>query len=521
MSPVSRARKKSPQPATPSVTGLFKDVLRDFSAVAAEPGPFDVELLTSEVLGQWWDLTIEGEPEAGEQLGLELIAFAQRKITPGAAALLAALKVLAETDEERTAAAEALDVVLTRGIPEPEWAAEIGKVTAGEIWRTGDVYGDEASLLCVFSRGEASLGLLALLDFTELGRVRDLVVVDEPHEVLAEMRAQVAEDGELVVFEKVEPADAHRLLLDGIALTDALEDPEVGADYPRFHAVATAWVRALPEPVAAAPVQEWTADQRDALVTEFLTATELPDVEAARSVAALLVEHGCRVEPANPARVGPEKLARFLESLLGGEYEVEDEDAVPPVVLAWTQWAARRGGLSDVAVTALVEDVQEYLAEYLSDEEDDEAEELSDYLDGTESPEEALAVVTRRKFAVPSLTTVIGDEELTDLDPSDPEQRRLLVIGEHPEYHESLANDEFDGNDGLRLALETSVVDQLWEDAPEEVWAAAQVLLGRGLSREEVIGELVSVLEAQLEESDDDRLDYDLDGYRAALAEIS
>ncbi|WP_326567576.1 hypothetical protein VSH64_37990 [Amycolatopsis rhabdoformis] len=519
MSPVSRARKKSPQPSTPSVNGLFKDVLRDFSAVAAEPGPFDVELLASEVLGQWWDLTIEGEPEGGEQLGLELIAFAQRKITPGAAALLAALKVLAETEEERTAAAEALAVVLSRGIPEPEWAGEVGRVTVGEIWRTGDVYGDETSLLCTFSRGDATLGLLALLDFTELGRVRDLVVIDEPHEVLAEMRTQIADDGELVVLEKVEPADAHRLLLDGIAATDGMDEPDVGEDYTRFHAVATAWLRALPEPSSKTAAQDWSDAQRDAAVDEFLGAVSFADVEAARNIARLLVDHGCRTEPADPLRVGPEKLARFLESLLGGEYEVEDEDLVPPVVLAWASWSASRNGLSEAASAALVEDVNEYLAEYLSDEDEDD-DDLSDYLDGTESAEEALDVVARRKFAVPSLSTVIGDEELTDLDPSDPEQRRMLVIGDHPEYHESLANDEFDGTDGLRLALETTVVDQLWEDAPEEVWPAARTLLSRGLSREEVLGELVTVLENQLEETEEDRLDYDLEGYREALAAL-
>ncbi|HWD05020.1 MAG TPA: hypothetical protein VG674_21495 [Amycolatopsis sp.] len=510
MSPVSRARKKPAQPATPSVTGLFKDVLRDFSAVASDPGPFDVELLASEVLGQWRD------EEDSDELGLELIAFAQRKITPGAAALLATLKVLAETPQERAAAAKALDVVLARGIPEPEWAGEVGRVTAGEIWRTGDVYGDETSLLCVFSRGDAALGLLALLDFTEQGCVRDLVVVDEPHEVLAEMRSQVAEDGELVVFEKVEPADAHRLLLDGIATTDTMEEPEVGADYARFHAVATTWLRALPEPTAAAPVPKWTAEQRAALVTEFVTAAGLPE---ARPVAELLIDYGCRVEPADPVRVGPEKLARFLEALLGGEYEIEDEDALAPVLLAWVRWAAARAGLPEAAVVALLEDTTEFLEEYLADE-DDEAEELVDYLDGTETPEEALAVVTRRKFAVPSLATVIGDEELTDLDPSDPEQRRILVIGEHPEYHESLANDEFDGTDGLRLALKTTVVDQLWDNEPGEVWTAAQVLLGRGRSREEVLAELVTVLQDQLEETDDDRLDYDPDGYREALAAI-
>lgn len=83
------------------MTGLFKDVLNDFSAMGADPAPVDVELLASEVLGQFHDVPLE---DGEEPLGLELIAFAQRKITPGAAALLAALAVVAETDVERKAA---------------------------------------------------------------------------------------------------------------------------------------------------------------------------------------------------------------------------------------------------------------------------------------------------------------------------------------------------------------------------------------------------------------------------------
>lgn len=512
MSPVSRARKKSSPPASPSVNGLFKDVLRDFSAVAAEPGPFDVELLASEVIGQW----TEADPE--EQLGLELIAFAQRKITPGAAALLAALQVLAETREERAAAAEALAVVLGRGIPEPEWTGEIGQVTVGECWRTGDVYGDESSLLCVFSRGGATLGLLALLDFTEGGRVRDLVVIEGPHEVLAEMRSQAEEDRDLVVLDKVEPVDARRLLANGIAATDALAEPDVGEDYARFHAVALAWCHCLPEPLVADAPAAWSPAQRTEAVDLFLAEADFDDPESGREIARLLVEHSCHTEPADPLRVGPEKLARFLESLLDGETELEDEDAVAPVVLAWAAWGARRGGLSDVAAGALVEDVTEYLSEYLADEED---EDFSDYLDGTESTEEILAVVERRRFAVPETDTVIGDEELTDLDPGDPEQRRVLVIGAHPEYHESLAAEEFDGTDGLRLALETSVVDQLWDDEPAEVWAAAQRLTAAGATREETLDRLVAALESQLAETEEeDRLDYDLDGYREALRQV-
>ncbi|MFE0022126.1 hypothetical protein [Amycolatopsis sp. NPDC059021] len=516
MSPVSRARKIASQPTAPSVNGVFKDVLRDFSALGADPGAFDVELLTSEVLGQWWDLPLE---EDQEPLGLELIAFAQRKITPGAAALLAALRVVAETQEERDAAAEALAVVLGRGIPEPEWAASVGEVKVGECWRTGDVYGDESSLLCVFSHGERAHGLLALLDFTDGGRVRDLVVIDEPQEVLAEMREQAAAEPELVVLSQVEPAEAHRLLVDGLAATDVLEEPDVSEDYARFHAIALTWCRALPDPAPSPDTAEWDEATRDAVVEDFVTQSGIDDTGAARVLARLLVDHGCETEPSAPLRVGPEKIARFLEALLDGEFDLDGEhqEAVAPVLLAWTAWAAGRAGLGESAVAALVDAVTEYLDEYATD---DSA--LDAYLDGSEEledPTELAEALDRRMFAIPSLSTVIGDEEV-DLEPTDPEQRRLLVIGEHPEYHESLASDTFDGAPRMHLELKTALVDQLWDNEPPEAWEAASRLRENGLERDEILDQLVGVLEGQLRETGPDRLDYDVDGYRKALDQV-
>jgi hypothetical protein len=502
MSPVSRARKKPPQPVTHSVTGLFKDVLNDFSALGADPAPVDVELLASEVLGQFHDLPVE---DGEESLGLELIAFAQRKITPGAAALLAALEVVAETDVERKAAQDGLQVVLGRGIPAPTWAAGLGQVTAGECWRTGDVYGDESSLLCVFAHDDQVHGLLALLDFTEGGRVRDLVVIEQPADVLAEMRQQADADPELVVLEAVDPAEAHRLLSDGLAVTDHLDDADVSEDYARFHAVALTWCRALPEPTLVPEVAAWSDDERAAVVEQFVAASG-EEADAARALGALLLEHGLRTDPANPLRVGPEKIARFLEGLLGEEYELDadHEDAVEPVVLAWVQWTGERAGLSETAVAALEEAVADYLSEY-ADEDDSPLERYFGEL-GDLSPSELADAFERRMFAVPSLTTEIEDEEV-DLDPTDPDQRRALVIAEADE-------DE----DEQRLVLRATIVDQLWDDEPTETWLAVQRLQEGELDRDEIFEQLIDALENSL--LDAETLEYDADGYLEALAEL-
>jgi hypothetical protein len=502
MSPVSRARKKAPQPVTHSVTGLFKEILNDFSALGADPAPADVELLASEVLGQFLDVPAE---DGEEPLGLELIAFAQRKITPGAAALLAALKVVAETDVERKAADAGLQVVLGRGIPEPTWAPGLGQVTAGECWRTGDVYGDESSLLCAFSHGDRVHGLLALLDFTEGGRVRDLVVIERPGEVLAQMREQADADPELVVLEAVDAAEAHRLLSDGLAATDHLDDADVGEDYARFHAVALTWSRALPEPALVPEVAAWSDDERAAVVEQFVAASG-EDADAARAIGGLLLEHGVRTDPANPLRVGPEKIARFLEGVLGEEYELDadHEDAVEPVVLAWVQWAAARAGLTETAVAALEEAVADYLSEY-ADEDDSPLERYFGDV-GDLSPSELADALERRMFAVPSLTTEIDDEEV-DLDPTDPDQRRALVIAEADEDEEE-----------QRLVLRATVVDQLWDDEPVEAWLAVQRLQEGELDRDEIFEQLIDALEGSL--LDTETLEYDADGYLEALAEL-
>ncbi|WIV59413.1 hypothetical protein [Amycolatopsis nalaikhensis] len=503
MSPVSRARKKAPQPVTHSVTGLFKDVLNDFSALGADPAPVDVELLASEVLGQFHDVPVE---DGEEPLGLELIGFAQRKITPGAAALLAALKVVAETDVERKAADAGLQVVLGRGIPEPTWAAGLGQVAAGECWRTGDVYGDESSLLCVFSHGDQLHGLLALLDFTEGGRVRDLVVIEQPGEVLAEMRQQADADPELVVLEAVDPAEAHRLIADGLAATDHLEDADVSEDYARFHAVALTWCRALPEPALVPEVAAWSDDERAAVVEQFVAASGEDD-DAARAIGGLLLEHGLRTDPGNPLRIGPEKVARFLEGLLGEEYELDadHEDAVEPVVLAWVQWTAERAGLTETAVAALDEAVADYLSEYTDGDDDSPLERYFSGV-GDLAPSELADALERRMFAVPSLTTEIDDEEV-DLDPTDPEQRRALVIAEADEDEEE-----------ERLVLRATIVDQLWDDEPAEAWQAVQRLQEGELDRGEIFEQLIDALESSLLESE--TLEYDADAYLEALAEL-
>lgn len=496
-----------PQHKSSDMTELLEEVLREFTQLPPDADTLYVELVTSEILGEWWD--------AGDDLSDELIGFVgtpepQRLVAP-----LAALRALAPAIEQREAAGSALEKL---GLGEPGWAADLGKVTVGECWRTADVYGDESSVLCTFDGGESEHGLLVSISYARFGGWADeAVIVESPADVVSELRTQAEDSEGLVTFERITPGRAHRLLADAFAGTEGQADPEVTDDYVRFRALALARTRALPEPEAAKAPTPMSAEAEATAIDEFFRDSGAEDTEAARVCALRLIEFGVEHDPRRPLRVGPDKLVSFVDAVDDGEIELTDEqdEALAAVLTAWARCGASRDGLPEHAVEPLLEAVEERLYErtldgqssvYLADIED---------LDEADLPD----LMARRQFAVPTVYTEIGDEEI-ELDPADPEQRRLLVIGEHPEFQDSLAEDDADDEIFRALTAHTTVVDQLWDNEPSEVWRAAQRLADQGLQRHEVLDTLAGVLEAQLEPGAGENLEFDIDEYVSALKEL-
>ncbi|TVT25515.1 hypothetical protein LWP59_00715 [Amycolatopsis acidiphila] len=497
---------------TESASELLEEVLREFAELDSAAEPLRVELVTSEILGEWW--------EAGDDLAAELIEFASAAPEPERlVAPLAALRSLATTEDQREAAGLALEKL---GLGEPAWAGELNQVAVGECWRTADVYGDESSVLCVFGAGESAHGLLVSVGYALFGGWADeAVIVESPGEVIAEMQTQAAESGDLVTCEQITPGRAHQLLADAFVGTELQNDPEVTDDYVRFRALAMARTRALPEPEPVDPPRLLsTEDQAEAIDEFFRASADLEDTEAARVVALRLIEFGVEHDPRRPLRVGPDKLASFVDSVDDGALELteEQDETLEKVLPAWASWGAWRDGLPEEAVEPLLEAVEDRLYERALETEST----VDAYLDGFDDLDEqsVARLLERRQFAIPAIYTEIAGEEV-ELDPSDPEQRRLLVIGEHPDFQDSLAEDDLDEEAFLQVAAHTTVVDQLWDDEPAEVWQAAQRLLQRGLERTEVLDELARVLEERLEMGEGDSLEFDVDDYCRALDELN
>jgi len=519
VSPVSRGRKKSSSRAAHSrrpvaeEDRLAGELALAFRGAASEPDPLVVEEMASDVLGMVWQQTPpDGDPDGPL---IALAAAVGRRRDPASLALLRALATLGPSESTRARAAAAAETVSAKGVPEPPWSEKIGRPAIRDCWRMADVFGDMVSLLFVFAYGRRRHAVTVLVDLADGNPwAKDVLVLDQAGVALRHMRAAAAEDAPLAVLERVDPAEARQLLEPALAATDQARLPEIPETYIQNRALALSRCRALPQPLAdmasAEPVRVLD-DEREAVVADFLASPEAATLSAGaatRRCARLVVDFGADADSGRPLRVSPGKLERFLHDWLPAAVVLDEENhlaAMPAVVSAWARWAGGRSGLPPEAVAEVAAVADECGSHFRSEHE----ERLSvgqPYLAGLELTgdlEEVQDALDRRIFAMPYIGTRIGGEDYPQLDPADPDDRRLLIEGEHPEHHQILtdpaAGDEIGGvNPRLHLSIHEIVANQLWEDDPPEVWQAATRLRNRGVDRHEILHRLMAVAVDQL-----------------------
>lgn len=540
MSPVSRGRKKKraatsrrSAPAGPGFEGTYAEMLRGFRPLLTETDPLEVEIFTSGLIGTWWQrLPPDVDPD---ELALGAVRYAASRRTPEALALVWALGGVGTSDRLRAAAVDAARDLMAAGVPVPSWAHDVGQGRATGCWWLRDVFGDQAQVLCAFDGPAGRHGLLVLVDFNHLGGwAKDVFLTDDPDDVLRMVGEQAVAEPLMCDVEPLEPGAAYQLLTDAFAATDATWEPDVTEDFRVFRALALARCRRLPEPTGAATTApDVSEEERDAIVAEFLASSHaagLPGA-AARYCARLVVDFGADYDAGQPLRASPAKAETFLLGWLPRKVMLDERDrsAMPAVVAAWMRWAGERAGL-DAAALAELDEVTAACGADFAEVYDDPAYAsparlLLRGLDTLGGAADLQEVLDRRLFAMPYVGTRIGEEDFPRLDPGDPDERRLLVIGEHPEYHDALDDAGFHGvvdgiDPNLHVALHEIVAAQLWDDDPPEAWQAAQRLLGAGMERHDVLHALANVLARHLHRGLANG-DVDLDGYRTDLAALA
>ncbi|MGH3795151.1 MAG: DUF1841 family protein [Pseudonocardiaceae bacterium] len=492
--------------------GSFERLLNAAEAALAElRDPLQVEMLISEISSAWSG-PLTGPTDSGPEvlIGEGLIAYAERSGTAAALAMLRVLAVLG-TDRQRRKASAAADRLAARGVPEPAWAGELGGLRVTGCWAYGDIYGDQTSVLLGFERGGHQHSVVVVVEHNMGEIATDAHLADAQEKVLEGVTAEVAQHR--MTLRTINPAVARGIVEAALVATDMTSDPPLSKTYWFTRSLVLARLRALP-PAQPQPVDVGAAE-RAGIVADFLASAHgagLADRHVTQRCIELIIDHSRAFDQSRVLRVSPTKTQVFLMAWLPLKAVLSDQErvAMPTVVAAWVRWAAELGGLPEWARHELEGAVAELGAKF-----------PAAYADpyrvgpakswvagpGEEVPGFAQvgAVLNRRAFAMPYFGIQIGDKDYPQLDADDEKQRWLLIIGEHPEYHEMLGGPEPNFTalidavwPQMHLIIHEVVTTQLWNDDPPEAWQAAQRLTAAGLERHDVLHALGDVVTQHL-----------------------
>jgi len=152
----------------------------------------------------------------------------------------------------------------------------------------------------------------------------------------------------------------------------------------------------------------------------------------------------------------------------------------------------------------------------------------AEYLDDlppSASTAEIERTLDRRLFTMPFTGATIDGEDFDQLNPSDPDERALLIEGEHPELHEALADPDLDRqvvgfSPRFHLTMHEVIANQLWDNDPPEVWQAAQRLRDQDVDRHDILHALSAVMVTHMHPVLANQKAFDTDAYRRDLDDL-
>ncbi|HEX6471008.1 MAG TPA: hypothetical protein VF069_18050 [Streptosporangiaceae bacterium] len=482
--------------------------------------PLDAELIVSEILGAWWGRPLD-DADVEEVIGEALVDHAAKKGTPAALALLVGIAYLGTSRQAAKAELVALEL-MDRGVARPGWATRVGMVAPAECYASRDVYGDQDSVVCVYTYGGAERhALVVLVDHNygahpraldargrppSGGMVRDAWVSSQVDKLLDHCRRE-ARDNPLMRFEQLEPGRTRDLLEAALDVTDdlvyggygmyrswdeSLDAPPVASPvsdtFGSYHAFVRARVRALPPGLGRPQPPTFGRDRRATMAAQFLAsdeAEELSDRSAASHCVDIIIDYGCARDFGRPLRVSPIKCQRFLLDWLPRKVMLSaaEQEAMPHVLAAWVRWAGRRTKLPDEGVRATLDAVWDATVRFAEAYRDPTTFGLRRELVERLLPDGDLEALGRRAFAFPFLSGTHNALDLATLNPADRAHRRRLLEFEHP----GAAMEHLDAHE--RLA------ERLWDGDPPGLWETAQRMLDAGHERHAILHLLIEALD--------------------------
>ncbi|HEY8480364.1 MAG TPA: hypothetical protein VIL71_11080 [Spirillospora sp.] len=486
-------------------------MLRHARELLAVRSPLDAELIVSEILGSWWGHRVpDGDVE--EVIGESLVDYAAAAGTPAALALLTGMAYMGTPRQAAKAERAALEL-MDNGVARPGWADRVGMVAPEGCYVSRDVFGDQDSIICVYSYGGAERhAMVVLVDRNKagvvqpvtgpdgrtggppvIGMVRDAWVSSRVDKLLDHCRRE-GRDNPLMRFEDLDPRDTKALLRSALDLTNATDDPPVNENFGSYHAFVRARVDILPPGGRLPQPPVYGADRRATIAARFLASDEaedLSDRSAASRCVDLIIDYGCNHDFGRPLRVSPIKCEMFLLDWLPRKVLLSpsEQEAIPHVLAAWVRWAGKRTGLPEEGIRSTLDALWDATAKFTEAYRDPSAFGLDRELVDRLLPDGDLEALPRRAFALPFLSGTHrrsgrhGYINLSALNPADPDDRRIILEFEHP------------GADEEHIEAHERLTERLWNGEPPELWETAQALLDVGYERHEILHRLIDVLD--------------------------
>ena len=213
--------------------------------------PIDAELWGSDMIGAL-SRSAGDEVAAMRDLATALVPAAEEKATPESLALLRIFAAIG-SPSLRAAAAEAADRVAALGIPEQPWVADLGLPRVADCWHYGDIGGRQESVTVSFAYGDKAHALSVLIDHGRGDTIKDVWAGDAAG--LLDKTFLAAETDPLIIFERLDPAEAHRLLELAISAGEKPDKPDQRDDITAHRALLYARMNLLAVESAINPAE--------------------------------------------------------------------------------------------------------------------------------------------------------------------------------------------------------------------------------------------------------------------------
>jgi hypothetical protein len=342
------------------------------SEAAALGSALEAELWASGLLGTLWSQRFNLRPEEIEDYGLvfggPLVEAVARL---GGAGARVALGMIQRVDDAELGlrAGELARRIDTGHPPLPGWIAGVGDA---EIERTAvmreDVFDDGFTVFVEARHLDGERHAVGVYIDNNLGvMAKDILLADSIERVEQIMRDKPDPDGKLRM-EPLEPGVVAGQIHAAMELTDITLGPPVGEDYAGLRALALLRADELPGPYATPERPEVSAEQREQLRHDFLSAPEGRGFDPGGDeayVASLAIDFCADYVDGRPLRWSPVVVELFMADWIPRKVLAGPEllGSVPAALDAWVRFAGRARGSPDWAIERTCEAIPHWREE--------------------------------------------------------------------------------------------------------------------------------------------------------------